>query len=29
LSAFGGRWYAVSPTGHQVSKKSGSGGGGY
>src|SRR3954453_12514735 len=29
LSAFGGRWYAVSPAGHQVSKKSGSGGGGY
>ena len=29
LSAFGGRWYAVSPSGHQVTKKSSSGGGGY
>ncbi len=29
LSAFGGRWYAVSPAGRQVLKKSGSGGGGY
>jgi predicted lipoprotein with Yx(FWY)xxD motif len=29
LSAFGGRWYAVSPAGHQVTKKGSSGGGGY
>jgi len=27
LSAFGGRWYAVSPAGHPISKNSGSGGG--
>ena len=29
LSAFGARWYAVSPSGHLVTKKSSSGGGGY